>query len=372
MPLNSLPSIDKEARVIKIARFSLAHAKYIFADDKISYILDNQNEIKTLTIDEILNLELAYKYILLEKLAYLCQNIKDLIKLEKLALKFAKSADTFDNTPIFTAIKNNKLFLEMCAEKNNYESKAFFESYLKTIEDVKFYINNIFKSLQTLELYDFNQFYKPSQILCNFENFNNASTECKKNFMKTMSSFAYKENLDEYEYAKRLEKYYKISSNILNQNDMPTFVFSPNKYEMLNRKILGMCPKLDDKILASALWSPVFMNLYFAENLNKNGKSIIKSHENNNSFMPYYKNYNVNLGVSIKNNILTVRPFFPDTVNKVELDFVHNGTKHHITILNSKINNIKLGNTILHGVTGVMLKDTPLEIEINKNFKEDN
>lgn len=369
-PLSSLPCVDKEPRIVKIARFSLAHTKYIFTDDKVSYILDEQNKIKTLTINEVLNLRLAFEFVLIEKLAFLSQNIKMLLKLEKLAEKFAKSSDTFDNTPIYNSIKENKLFLEMCAEHKDYETRTFFESYLQTIQDAKFYLGNVFLSFESINLYEFNKFYSPSKILCTFDNFNKASNDCKTNFMKTLSNFASKENLDEYKFVERLEGYAKTANKIFKDINRPSFVAKSKKIILGNRLYVFSKPKLDDKMLATALWSKEYMNIYFSENPKKNAKSVIKNNIIDNTFMPYYENNTINLGIAVKNNLLTVTPHLPESVSSVAINFKHNNTSHHLIINNSTEEKIKLGGTVLHGVTSVLLKDIPLEIEIDKNFKE--
>ncbi|MEG2451198.1 MAG: hypothetical protein RSB09_05620, partial [Clostridia bacterium] len=145
--LNSLPSIEKSPRIVALARFALAHSNYILAKDRAQYILDMQNNFRTMTFAETQQLKTAFKYALYEKLAFLSKNITKMLKMENLAKKYSKNADAMQNYPVYSFLKHNSLFMELCAEEVDFRSSIFIKNYNETVDNITLYFSNVIDSL---------------------------------------------------------------------------------------------------------------------------------------------------------------------------------------------------------------------------------
>jgi hypothetical protein len=365
-PLENLPAIGNEARIVKIARFSLAHSDYIFSADRIEEIISEQNGFRTLNIYEVLALRLAYRYVILEKLSFLSKNILSMIKIERLAKKYARHSDTFQKTPIYHELRHNKLFLEICAEQKDYHSKPVYENFDSTVDRLKFLFENCFSSLESAEYYDFTRHYGALKLLSDFKVFENADNSTKIGFLKTLSALSDKENLDEYLYAKRLvgfSKYYKPFSN--------AFQKAPRSFsaDVMGRKLAFSAPKRDLRLLSVALSDDAYMNLFFAGNKRK--KQKLDAADKRAVFAPFYKNYTLDFGIAINDGHLKVKPYFPEDVEEITVKFKYKGMEQQLKIKQSMAEEVRLGGTLLHGVSDIYLGDSlPHEIEISMPFEK--
>ncbi len=355
-PLDDLPSISGEARIVSLARYCLCHSKYIFCDDRVSTLISEQNKWRTLTIDEILQFERAFCYVLLEKLAFLIGDLTVIIKMHRLATKYVSSQ--FQNDGLLPHLKN-ELFLSICAKRAGYESEHFDKIYSNTLISRVDILNTIFSSLDSAELYDFSRFYTPLEIFDKFDAFSYAPTICKQSFLKLVSKLSNNENIDEFMFAVRIEKY------ITSASDNHIKVVRGSAF---SKRIAILSKNQDISLLCAALCSSYFMNMFFGENkvnyCAKSSKSILKISKLQNTFVPIYKFQSVNFGISTLGDKLKISPRLPKQIDFASLTFDNKGTKHTLSIERGSEKQLFLNGIKLTGVEEITLTNNPLDIKI--------
>lgn len=373
--ITKLPSVSKESRAVRLARFSLEHSEFLFTEDRTEMLISAQNKIRSMTVAEIIALRTVYFYVLLEKLHFLCGKMDYLMKAEKLAQKYVANADSLNNSPKFRRLRKSKLFLSLCAaniEVDEY-TKTYFDALPRTLEELKRYINNIFLSVHCVSLYDFSVHYAPNEILNVYENFVCAPPVCKENFLRLLSRLSDRENLDEYGFSVRLARY--IDAAKLNGAGAAAFKTAGRRFSIFNQNFVLIKQSANMVMLAAALLSRDKMQLYFGETSSKKKKSIILNAKFDNTFGKIYQKYTVNYGVSIIDNKLSVNAELPENVTEGIVYFIHNGVKHRLCIRqNDNLSEggtvIRLGDTVLHGVEQIVLGEIPLNITVTLPNKE--
>lgn len=91
--LCDLPSIDNQARAVKIARFCLSSSEYVFDDDRVKIVFDCHNKFRTLTFAEIMAMKQAFLYVLLEKLYFVYSDLITIAKFFNLAKSTHRTAN---------------------------------------------------------------------------------------------------------------------------------------------------------------------------------------------------------------------------------------------------------------------------------------
>ena len=120
-------------------------------------------------------------------------------------------------------------------------------------------------------------------------------------------------------------------------------------------------------MLATALGSKHFMNLYFAENKvqkSKRGKSISKMLEFENTFEPIYKFHSINFGISTTGNLLRISPAMPKQVERADIVFKVNGVQNTLHVERGEERQLYLGDTRISGVESIKLGKAPLDITV--------
>lgn len=353
--LTSLPSIDKEARCAALARLTLAHSSYVFSKDRFDTAASAQNSLRTLTFGETEAFKACFDYVLLEKLAFLSNDITALLKMEKLAAKYSKDADSYENTPIFRSLKKNKLFISLCAERVGLEADELNGLLSKRKESIRRLLNNVFNSLEAVKHYDFSTHYSPLEILNGFSYFSGAPDESRKKLLEVMSELSESENLDELMYAERLALYARRA---------PLPHVSIKRAGFLNRQIILSAPKTDLRLLARCLTLPGYMRLFFGEKAKNKSKSIIENNINENSYGEYYEKTSADFGIVINNDKLKLNPRLDKNVVSASLVLKHNGVSHHINVTKGRESAIKLDDTTMYGVEEFKLGSLPLNVNV--------
>ena len=206
--------------------------------------------------------------------------------------------------------------------------------------------------------YDFSRMYTPLEILDKFEVFAAAQPAVKQNFLMLVQEASDKENLDEFMYVIRLEKYMQSAS---------AGHIALSRINLFSRTFCFIRQKRDMTMLASALSSSHFMNLYFAPNRVKrggNGKSISKMLEYENTFEPLFKFHTINFGISTSGGKLRLSPMLPRQIESADIVFSAYGVKNSLHISRGEEKELYLGSTKLSGVDQIRLGDKPLDITL--------
>ena len=187
-------------------------------------------------------------------------------------------------------------------------------------------IKNIIETVKQVEDYDFSRYYTPLEILDKFDVFSSSAPIVKSNFLALIKEVSDEENLDEFLYTVRLEKYMQSAS---------AGHIRIRRANIFSRTLCIVNHKRDITMLATALSSKHFMNLYFAPSNNtkrKLSKSIAKMLDFENTFEPIYKFHTVNFGISTAGGKLRVMPALPRQIDKADVVFDVNGVKNTLHI----------------------------------------
>lgn len=363
--LNELPSVDVkdvdnrgcESRAVKIARFCLSHSNYKFSQNRFAYIANEQNKIRTLTFDEICSFKEAFIYVLLEKLAYIFENLKTISKVYDIAKKYVDNPNIAVLDKKIKSYVKSDLFLSLCALQLKYSEDKYIQKYCAVIDLLYAQFSNVLNSFDDVLNFDFSKYYSPLEIYDKFETFAEATERCKENFLKCASQMTDKENIDEFMFAIRLEKLMSSASG------GHIKVYRANLFSTL---ICTFVQKRDIALLALALSSSQFMNLCFNFNdtKSKKSKSISKIVDFENTFEPIYKFKTLNFGISTNGGRLKVSPHLPNEIVSADIVFEKFDTQNTLKILKGDEDALYLGNTKLSGTTQIKLSNKPLDITV--------
>ncbi|MDE6059932.1 MAG: hypothetical protein K2G31_00440, partial [Clostridia bacterium] len=256
--LDELPSIDGEARAVLLARFCLAHSDYHFCEDRVKAVIEEQNRRRTLSFKEILAMRWAFIYVLLEKLCYVYKQLDTLARVHTLAAKYVYNPALL--SPKYQKLAKSKLFLSICAVRAGYRMEYFGKLHSDVTSAICLQIKALLNTVKDICEYDFSRMYTPLEILDKFEVFAGAQSAVKQNFLMLVQDASDKENLDEFMYVIRLEKYMQSAS---------AGHIALSRFNLFSRTFCFIRQKRDMTMLAASLSSSHFMNLYFAPNRSK-------------------------------------------------------------------------------------------------------
>ena len=355
-PLAELASVNGEPRSVKLARFCLESADYIFIADRVKTLFDEQNKMRTPTFAEILHMKEAFLYVLLEKTFFLLNDLKTLTKVMKIAKRYVEDEGNSVMDKRYKAYAKSKLFLSLCAIKAEYSGETHKKVFADTIDEIYRKYVHVLDSVQSVLYYDFSVHYSPLEIFDKFDSFSNATENQKINFLNLFSKLSDKENLDEFMYAIRAEKYIETSSQS---------ACKVQRKSLFGRKYCIISKQENLSMLASALNSDVFMKIYFDDAKNaKKYKSMSKFVDFENTFEPIYKFSTVNFGLSVHGDTLRISPHLPKNVLSADLTFKAGDTVHNLKIKKGDEEKLYLGNTMLRGTHIVKLAQKPLNITV--------
>jgi len=355
-PLENLPSIDGEPRAVKLIRFCLAHSDYKFVENRVIETIEAQNVRKTLSFSEISSMNTAFIYVLLEKICYIYLQLETLAKVYNLAAKYVYNPVMLQEK--YKKLTKSKLFLSLCSLNAGYKTEYFSAIHKEKTDGILSELSAILSTVDTVRAYDFSRYYTPLEILDKFEVFSSASNDEKKNFLTLVQKDSDKENLDEFLYVIRLEKYMQSAS---------AGHLSVNKLDFLGRRLCVINQKSNLSMLGAALSSHSLMTLFFADkvkNKAKKNKSIMNLIDFENTFEPIYKFHNINFGISTKGGRLRISPSLPADIKSADIAFDYMGTENNLHIVRSDEPQLLLGNTKLEGIEQIKLGSRPLDITV--------
>ncbi len=354
--LDELPSIEKEPRAVKIARFCLVHSDYRMCDARIKRVFEEQNKRRTLSYSEIMAMGKAFRYILTEKICYIYLQLETLAKVYDLAAKYVYNPLMISGK--YKKLIKSRLFLSLCALRAGYRMEYFSRIHCEVTDGLYNKLTEIIDAIKEAEKYDFSVFYTPLEILDRYETFSSATAQTKQNFLALIKEASDKENLDEFMYTIRVDKYMQSASS---------GHISVRRGSVFSRTICVINQKRDISMLAAALNSRQFMNLYFAPNERKskrNGKSISKIIEYENTFEPICKFRTLNFGISVSGGKLKVSPSLPAMIERADVVFDVNGTQNSLHIERGEEKALYLGTTRLSGIEQIKLGEVPVDVTV--------
>lgn len=348
------PSVNGKPRAVELARFCLASTGWIFVEDRFKTLANEHNRLKTLTFAEITTMKEAFLYVILEKIYFILEDLNTVAKAMNLAKKYVKdNGVTFDNKR-YKSFAKSKLFLQLCMLESNYQKKdkdtldgvidGLYMTYSRLCDSAEFVLN-----------FDFSRYYTPLEIYDKFDCFENATEKQKFGFLSLASSLSEKENLDEFMYAIRVEKYMQSASAGHSK---------VKKVDFFNKSICVLSHKKDIAMLGAALSSDFFMRVFFDNKSSKINKSVSKIVDFENSFEPIYKFNNLNFGISTLGDVLRISPHLPDNIESADVVFSNGGIRHVMHIKRGDDMKIYLGSTRIEGTKYIRLANKPLDITV--------
>ena len=313
-PLDTLPSVNGEARVIKIAELVLTSSAMLFSEERLREAVDAVNSRHTLSYDEVEKLPLALEFVVLRRLALLAYALKT-VKSAADAGERAGARPRSRRAARLSAKFGSSVFFALAAATE----LGFSATKLKTraggiLDESVFYAENCFLSLTVLRTVDYAEFYKPLEILTKYDIYKNADEKSKIAFNKCLSEVGQGENLDEYAVALRLERY--ISAGIL-----PPLALS--SFKAAGSLIMFGRVKRDTAALARALSSEEAMSLLFGGY--KNVGSTLEKSKMYTNIPPKTEYFGVNFGISEKDSELSLAPSFPPCARRAEVEIERGG-----------------------------------------------
>lgn len=348
------PSVNGKPRAVELARFCLASTGWIFVEDRFKTLANEQNRLKTLTFAEITTMKEAFLYVILEKIYFILEDLNTVAMAMNLAKKYVKdNGISFDNKK-YKSFAKSKLFLELCMLESNYQKKDK-ESLEGVIDGLYMTYSRLCDSAESVLNFDFSRYYTPLEIYDKFDCFENATEKQKFGFLSLASSLSEKENLDEFMYAIRVEKYMQSASAGHSK---------VKKVDFFNKSICVLSHKKDIAMLGAALSSDFFMRVFFDNKSIKSNKSISKIVDFENSFEPIYKFNNLNFGISTLGDVLRISPHLPDNIDSADVVFSNGGIRHAMHIKRGDDTKIYLGSTRIEGTKYIRLANKPLDITV--------
>ncbi|MEG1662518.1 MAG: hypothetical protein RR338_00875, partial [Clostridia bacterium] len=137
----------------------------------------------------------------------------------------------------------------------------FIKNYNETVDNITLYFSNVIDSLSSVNLFDFEVYYKPLEVLNNFPNFKNASKNEKCEFLTLMSTLSDNENLDEFLYATRL--YYLTKYGDIKLSNT-------KNAEIFKHRVVFINQKCNIVLLAQALNYDNSMSIFFGAKKHNN------------------------------------------------------------------------------------------------------
>lgn len=352
--LSQLCSIDEAPRIVMLADFLLSHTSNIFTNDRWSVLANEQNKVHTLCFNEIMHLREGFLYALLQKTAFLYENLYTIAKVIKISDKYVKEGGQRSQNKTYKSYGKSKLFIDICQIRAGYKqhNNTLLDSKL---DELYLQYTTIIQSMQDVLAFDFSRYYTPLELLDKYDSFSRATTNQKINFLTLLQELSDKEGLDELMYTIRLEKY--LSSATMTRTGV-------KRIKLKSRAVCVLTRKRDISMLAGALSSNMLMQLFFSDKSQSCNKSISKIADFENTFEPIYKFNNLNFGISTKDNILRINPHLPCEILRADLTFSNNGTYHTMHLIRSKSSAVFLGGTEITGTHYIRLADKPLDITV--------
>ena len=348
------PSVNGKPRSVRLARFCLASTGWIFVEDRFRTLADEHNRLKTLTFAEITTMKEAFIYAIIEKIYFVLENLNTVAMAMNLAKKYVKDNGMALDNKKYKSFSKSKLFLELCMLESNYQKKDK-ESLEGVIDGLYMTYSRLCDSAESVLNFDFSGYYTPLEIYDKFDCFVNATENQKIGFLSLASSLSEKENLDEFMYAIRVEKYMKSASAGHSK---------VKKADFFNKSLCIISHKKDIAMLGAALSSDFFMRVFFDKKSMKSSKSISKLVDFENSFEPIYKFNNLNFGISTLGDVLRISPHMPDNIDCADVVFSNDGIRHTMHIKRGEDTKIYLGNTRIEGTKYIRLANKPLDITV--------
>ncbi len=348
------PSINQTPRSVLLAKLCMSSSGWIFTEDRFRILVNEQNKRKTLTYVEMSTMKEAFLYAILEKTYYIFENLKTIAKVCKLAKKYVNDSFSLQNSKKIKSFVKSKLFLELCMIEANYNktNKGTLEGVMDGLYTT---YARVIDSIRSVLCFDFSRYYSPLEIYDKFSSFSNATENQKSAFLSVASALSDNENLDEFMYAIRVEKYMQSASAGHSK---------VKKVDLFDKEICIISHKKDIAMLAAALNSEFFMRVFFGDKKNKSNKSISKIIDFENSFEPIYKFENLNFGISTSNDVLRICPHLPKNILKADVVFENAGTTHTMHIMRGDDTKIYLGNTKVEGTKFIRLAKKPLDVTV--------
>lgn len=348
------PSVNGKPRAVELARFCLASTGWIFVEDRFKTLANEHNRLKTLTFAEITTMKEAFLYVILEKIYFVLENLNTVAKAMNLAKKYVKDNGTACENKKYKSFSKSRLFLELCMLESNYQKKDK-ESLDGVIDGLYMTYSRLCDSAESVLNFDFSRYYTPLEIYDKFDCFENATENQKFGFLSLASSLSEKENLDEFMYSIRVEKYMQSASAGHSK---------VKKVDFFDKSICILSHKKDIAMLGAALSSDFFMRVFFDKKSTKENKSILRIIDFENSFEPIYKFDNLNFGISTLGDVLRISPHLPDNIDSADVVFSNNGIKHTMHIKRGEDTKIYLGNTRIEGTKYIRLANKPLDVTV--------
>ncbi len=348
-----LPAAGGEARAVTLAKAALNSAGGKFVEERVAKIFEVQNALHTLTFCEIMAMKDAFMYAILENVARLASSVNALLHAYDIAQRYVKSLNRLPKR--YAKLSGSPLFLSICARIADYRSDEYGAVLQKLLCDLEEKLTTLMSSCAKIAEYDFSRYYTPLEVYAKYDVFACAGEDRKRAFLSLAAKLSDRENVDEFIYAVRVDKYmHSASAGHTLTNTVSLFGF----------KLGAVRHREDISMLAAALGNMFYMDLFFADTNKSRRQSISKNSVFENSFEPIYRFHTVNFGISTKGGRLKVSPHLPLEVVSADIAFWAGDALNTLRLERGENKELYLNGTKLVGTDEIRLSGRPLEIRV--------
>lgn len=355
----ALPSVNGVPRALILARAALGSMGGEFSEERVAKIMSMQNAAHTITYEEIAAMKNVFCFAVLTDLSRLLESYNTLIKIRKIAARYVGRPIKLPKR--YIKLSKSALFLSICADVADYRADEYGTTLSNALDALRNKLTTVKSSYRSIVAYDFSRYYIPLEIYTKYEVFADADVGSKSGFLSLAGRLSDRENVDEFIFAVRVDKYMHSASS--GHMDV-------KKLSIFNRRVRVISQKEDISMLAAALGSRYFMQLFFKDNSNKKIGSISKNNDFENSFEPIYRYHTVNFGISTKGGRLRLSPHLPPQVVSADVVFSSGNTLNNLRIERGKERALFLGDTRLEGTDEIRLGRKPLSVRMTVPYEQ--
>ncbi len=348
--LDDMPAYKNEIRIEKICRALLETNNFTISAERAYLCFEIFNEKATITFPEMQNFHLMTKFILLEKLYFVSLRIETLIKVGQYAKKVTSHPKFYEKQNFYNQVKTNNVFLHFTSSIKKIDCPSADLVYFDVTQNITNLTRTIFHELKFVDQFDFVKFYTPLKILESYDSFQSAPNEAKFAFLAELSNQSTELNIDETAYTYSLQKY---------SNRAEPRAFRSKNINFTSSFLCLSSFKSNMTTLYFALSSSFAMNLIFGS---RSSNSILQNNVFKNTLSAFQPKNTVKLGISVKDGKLSINPFLPEKIEKVDLLFRENGMSHTVHIEKSNERELFCNGTKYEGIPAIKIGDTPLDI----------
>ena len=194
--LSDLPQIDGVPRIVLLAREILKVSAYKYNDKRVKEAIYLQNTVNPLTYDEICNLQNAFSFAYIEKIAIVSEKAALIGELEKLAYKNRRRFNKY--------LKSNFVRYFTAGNDGTKTDEEIVYAVNSVIVELTKVVTETLTGLREVGATDFSECYLPNRLLKSEPLYNKMTPETQNAYKKKIQELSDKLNVNEMSFTEKL------------------------------------------------------------------------------------------------------------------------------------------------------------------------